>query len=136
MIRKAFYGFVIAVWIALLGTLIYWQWFDNPAIYYNEEIVAESPVSSGGTLILHSKFCQSRDVVPGSVTRKIENAFVYFLADTAAVPQAGCYDLRREIKLPSTLVLGPHTYHFDAQFRVNPIKSKAAGIKPVPFDVR
>jgi hypothetical protein len=122
-------------WLASAVACVYWQWFDGETVYYNEHIVAESPVPRGGTLVLHSDFCIRGRLVPGSVVRSISNDFVYVLADNGAVIEPGCYSVRREVTLPEALRPGPHTYNFQAQFKINPIKTVVGKIKPVPFTV-
>ncbi len=134
-LRTAITELSLAGWVALLLLLGYWQVIQDRTVYYNENITAESPVRRGGTLVLHSSFCQRYPVVPGTVVRTIHNDFVYVLADTGAVIEPGCYSVRREVRLPDSMMLGPHTYNFEATFQVNPIKRVTGHIKPVPFEV-
>lgn len=135
MKKKLLYIGALLVWLLCLIQVIYW-WLEEPVIYYNQNITIDKPVyRNSKSLLLHSRFCQSRDALPGTATRMIKNAAVYHLTDTALIPQAGCYDVRRELDLPGGLVIGPHTYEFEATFQINPIKTVRARIQPVPFTV-
>lgn len=129
-------------WALALSTLGYWRWIDSPTIITRDHNYALSPVSlrarnQNGSLTLwvHVDFCQSREIIPGTVQRMITNTGKYFLSDTSSVLGVGCHDGDRPIELPAGLVTGPHLYHFEAMYRVNPIKTISAHTGPVPFDV-
>lgn len=130
---------ILFFWAVAGSTLVYWQWFDNPELIYNQDIRSIGPVhltnNPNPKLQLHSKFCLSRPTIPATTVRTITNAAKYFLADIAASLTVDCYDLMREISLPGSMVPGRHLYNFEVQFQVNPIKKSLGKIKPVPFEV-
>lgn len=133
---------LLSCWVLVLSTLVYWKWFDNPIIITQDRNYAIAPVSLSAinkngslTLWLHVDFCQTREIIPGTVQRMITNTGKYFLSDTSSVLGIGCHDGDRPIDLPAGLVTGPHLYHFEALYRVNPIKTTTAHTGPVPFEV-
>ena len=123
-------------WLAALGLLAYWQWFDNPVIYHSENIVVPHPIKQGDELVVAAEFCENFPAVAGTVTRSIVDSkgVEHLMPMDGAILAAGCFKLRRGFRIP-TLPPGRYTYHFRAQFQINPIRSVTGSIKPVPFEI-
>lgn len=133
--------FKVSVLILLASTALcaYWLWFDNPVIVSNvrTHVVNTKPLHPGDDLILERAFCQSREAIPESGVRTIENGYIYPLSNHHVSSEPGCYDARTFIAatIPPGILPGEHHYKFELGYRVNPLKTVIVRLPDIAFTV-
>jgi hypothetical protein len=144
---KWLYRLSTASWIVVVGTIIYWEYFDNPdpVVVHNVSLLPNTPHRPGDTVTLHVDVCQTRPGVPGTGIRMIagpitpsgdrSGGFMHFLNGNYIDPSVECTKHDRPLELPRDLAPGKYNYVFQGVYQINPIKTRVFTQPPVPFEI-